>query len=685
MASLDGSRFDITGASGSQGLLGPKSSWRAYILPRGGHAAQDSTGTLITFDSADVASRYAANDWIQAGLSVDNIRQVSAVGGDSLSVSGAALTVSANDRIFLIGTTQPTVTGGSATYTTPETLVRQRDDDAASLFANSMITTNSQGLVQFWAATNFYDCIIQDGNQTNQASVVDLPLGSVGGVSATGAALFGETVTVNGALGVTGWAFFGSTVTMHAALGVTGWATFGSSVTMDGALGVTGTASVGALESSTSPVFNVKHPDYGAKGDGSTDDSTAIQLAIDAAGTANGGVVFFPDGVYIINATLELKTGVRLIGVTATPGKSDGTALKLKNSANVDIIRSDTSQDGAAENHWTGIENMNIDGNKANNTSGDGVSVGGRTGENFIIHRCLIRDTADHGVNLTRGSNGLAIFDGIHFFNCGSDGVESGFFAIAEEGIDSFAPLYLNNISGDNNGRALIHIDFDAHSGLVHISNVKAEHNTASRQDDAILLDNGNNRPLVSIDSVFVITTTDTTNAAIRIITGDIRVKWSNVFAQSPGTTNIFDDEVNSITVVASVTGSADASSGQNFDLPLQAGFSVAGNITGSSSIIFEGTSNTNLNEAATLTVPQGYFFGISSTGTSISNMTQTTGREVMLWAAAGTFGFSESNALSVMGSSINSINITEGNAVKGFCTGTTWFIFAPSFGTPSA
>ncbi len=262
MASIDGSRFDITGASGSQGLLGPKSSWRAYILPRGAHASQDSTGSLITVDSTDAASRFAANDWFQAGLSVANIRKVSVSAGNSFSFAGAALTVSQNDRIFLIGTTQPTVTGGSATYRTPATLVRQRDDDGAALFSNSMITSNAEGLIQFWAATNFYDCIIQDGNQTNQASVIDLALGVVGGVSATGVAVFGETVTlsaafgvtghatfgdtvtIDGILGVTGWAFFGSSVTMHAQLGVTSHATFGDTVTIHGILGVTGSATI---------------------------------------------------------------------------------------------------------------------------------------------------------------------------------------------------------------------------------------------------------------------------------------------------------------------------------------------------------------------------------------------------------------------------------------------------------
>lgn len=47
--------------------------------------------------------------------------------------------------------------------------------------------------------------------------------------------------------------------------------------------------------------FNVK--DYGALGDGSTDDATAIQAAIDAA-KLTGGVVFFPRGKYYITAGL---------------------------------------------------------------------------------------------------------------------------------------------------------------------------------------------------------------------------------------------------------------------------------------------------------------------------------------------------------------------------------------------
>lgn len=49
-------------------------------------------------------------------------------------------------------------------------------------------------------------------------------------------------------------------------------------------------------------VYNVKN--YGALGDGSTDDSGAIQSTINAAFAAGGGIVYFPNGVYIIGNSL---------------------------------------------------------------------------------------------------------------------------------------------------------------------------------------------------------------------------------------------------------------------------------------------------------------------------------------------------------------------------------------------
>jgi Pectate lyase superfamily protein len=55
-------------------------------------------------------------------------------------------------------------------------------------------------------------------------------------------------------------------------------------------------------------IANVK--DFGAKGDGSTNDQTAIQNAVNAA----TGIVYFPPGMYICQSAITLKRGVTLAG-----------------------------------------------------------------------------------------------------------------------------------------------------------------------------------------------------------------------------------------------------------------------------------------------------------------------------------------------------------------------------------
>lgn len=52
-------------------------------------------------------------------------------------------------------------------------------------------------------------------------------------------------------------------------------------------------------------VFNVR--DYGATGDGATDDTTAIQAAVTALKAATAGVLYFPAGSYKITSTIDLQ------------------------------------------------------------------------------------------------------------------------------------------------------------------------------------------------------------------------------------------------------------------------------------------------------------------------------------------------------------------------------------------
>lgn len=62
--------------------------------------------------------------------------------------------------------------------------------------------------------------------------------------------------------------------------------------------------------------ISVKDPTYGAKGDGSTNDLTAIQNAINAAQTAGGGIVLVPPGNYNVSGALAISTaGVTVMGI----------------------------------------------------------------------------------------------------------------------------------------------------------------------------------------------------------------------------------------------------------------------------------------------------------------------------------------------------------------------------------
>lgn len=109
-------------------------------------------------------------------------------------------------------------------------------------------------------------------------------------------------------------------------------------------------------------LYNVK--DYGATGDGSTNDAPSIQSAISAATSGNGGTVYFPKGTYSISSSLQLSSNVSLVG-----GGVDATVIRAANGLNTDMI----TTAGTGMVLFCHIANLTIDGNKANNTSGNSI------------------------------------------------------------------------------------------------------------------------------------------------------------------------------------------------------------------------------------------------------------------------------------------------------------------------
>jgi hypothetical protein len=94
-------------------------------------------------------------------------------------------------------------------------------------------------------------------------------------------------------------------------------------VTSDGNMGViVQGASQGAICDTGGQVYNVKC--YGAKGDGTTNDTTAIQTTINAAA---GRQVYLPSGTYIVKGTLSYVTNVQ--GVPGLKMYGDGIARSI--------------------------------------------------------------------------------------------------------------------------------------------------------------------------------------------------------------------------------------------------------------------------------------------------------------------------------------------------------------------
>tara|TARA_Y100000114_G_scaffold43216_1_gene38660 strand:- start:10400 stop:12316 length:1917 start_codon:yes stop_codon:yes gene_type:complete len=95
-------------------------------------------------------------------------------------------------------------------------------------------------------------------------------------------------------------------------------------------------AVVRTMQAKLQDIVSVK--DFGAVGDGSTDDTAAIQAGIDYLESIGGGVLFFPSATYAVTtATLEMDaTGIHLEGSTAQGGvqlsisHTSGAGIHLK-------------------------------------------------------------------------------------------------------------------------------------------------------------------------------------------------------------------------------------------------------------------------------------------------------------------------------------------------------------------
>lgn len=120
-------------------------------------------------------------------------------------------------------------------------------------------------------------------------------------------------------------------------------------------------------------VFSVRA--YGAVGDGTTNDTTAIQNTLNAANTAGGGIVFFPKGTYLISASLNVYTGTIVSGIGV------GSFIKRANATNAYMLQLLGATDVI-------VEQLKFDCNDANQTSNNHGIYLDAACHNFMVRDC---------------------------------------------------------------------------------------------------------------------------------------------------------------------------------------------------------------------------------------------------------------------------------------------------------
>jgi len=154
----------------------------------------------------------------------------------------------------------------------------------------------------------------------------------------------------------------------------------------------------------TSQAVNVQQ--YGAVGDGVTDDTAAIQAAVTASA---GRTVFVPAGTYLISQTIVLLSDVTLIG------DGVGSVIRLANGSNVHMFQNSNYSSGSNENIV--FDRLVIDGNVANQTNNGTYNKHGirMRGVSYLtVRNCEIKNVGTDCINLINCTNPVIRHNELH-------------------------------------------------------------------------------------------------------------------------------------------------------------------------------------------------------------------------------------------------------------------------------
>ena len=201
------------------------------------------------------------------------------------------------------------------------------------------------------------------------------------------------------------------------------------------------TASIYTTEPASSLVVDVTDGNYGAKGNGRTDDTAAIQKAINFVAGKGGGTVYIPNGTYLIDtiSTIKMRSNI-------TVKMEDDTVLEaipsdqgsyhvffIRGVENVQVIGGtligDRDEHIGDEGEWgmgigiLGAKNITIEKVNIKDFWGDGVYIGAynkKSSEDIMLYNIVADNNRRQGITIVEG-NGIKIINSVFKNTNGTD------------------------------------------------------------------------------------------------------------------------------------------------------------------------------------------------------------------------------------------------------------------------
>jgi hypothetical protein len=169
-----------------------------------------------------------------------------------------------------------------------------------------------------------------------------------------------------------------------------------------------GSALVGFTQSGTGAVLRtvqtklreaISVTDFGAVGDGVTDDTTSIQSALNEA---SGRTLLFPSGTYLVSSTLSVKTETTMQG---DGGRASVLKISSGFSASAELLRNEV-QTGTLNAYYDQnieIKNLGFDGNNNVDRTGPLMSFGKVLG--LFVDNCSFKDNSYFAIAIGANKN----------------------------------------------------------------------------------------------------------------------------------------------------------------------------------------------------------------------------------------------------------------------------------------